>query len=114
MFKKLFHSIVLAAVLSISITVNAQKINEPRTTAEWTATYQPFPYCRQPCITVGTYDLGCYLITTTKGNILINTGLAASESQIKSNIESLGFKFSDTKILLTTQAHYDHMGAMAA
>jgi metallo-beta-lactamase class B len=44
---------------------------------------------------------------------LINTGLGASAAQIKSNIETLGFKFSDIKILLTTQAHYDHMGAMA-
>jgi len=113
MFKKLFHNIVLAVVLSISVTVHAQKINEPRTTAEWTATYQPFRIAGN-LYYVGTYDLACYLITTTKGNILINTGLAASESQIKSNIETLGFKFSDTKILLTTQAHYDHMGAMAA
>ena len=100
-------------MLSISITVNAQKINEPRTTAEWTATYQPFRIAGN-LYYVGTYDLACYLITTTKGNILINTGLAASESQIKNNIETLGFKFSDTKILLTTQAHYDHVGAMAA
>jgi len=113
MFRNLFHNIVLAAVLSISITVNAQKINEPKTTAEWTATYQPFRIVGN-LYYVGTYDLSCYLITTTKGNILINTGLAASESQIKSNIETLGFKFSGTKILLTTQAHYDHMGAMAA
>ena len=113
MFRNLFYNIVLAALLSISITVNAQKINEPRTTAEWTATYQPFLIAGN-LYYVGTYDLGCYLITTTKGNILINTGLAASESQIKNNIETLGFKISDTKILLTTQAHYDHMGAMAA
>jgi len=113
MFRNLFYNIVLAALLSISITVNAQKINEPRTTAEWTATYQPFLIAGN-LYYVGTYDLGCYLITTTKGNILINTGLAASESQIKNNIETLGFKIADTKILLTTQAHYDHMGAMAA
>jgi len=33
---------------------------------------------------------------------------------IRANIEALGFKFSDLKILLTTQAHYDHVGAMAA
>jgi metallo-beta-lactamase class B len=111
MFKYLFYTIILTAVLSI--IVNAQNINEPRTTAEWTATYQPFRIAGN-LYYVGTYDLGCYLITTTKGNILINTGLAASESQIISNIETLGFKFSDTKILLTTQAHYDHMGAMAA
>jgi metallo-beta-lactamase class B len=44
---------------------------------------------------------------------LINTGLAASAEQIKSNIETLGFRLADTKILLTTQAHYDHLGAMA-
>jgi len=100
-------------MLSISITVNAQKINEPRTSAEWTATYQPFRIAGN-LYYVGTYDLACYLITTAKGNILINTGLAASESQIKNNIEALGFKFSDTKILLTTQAHYDHTGALAA
>jgi metallo-beta-lactamase class B len=100
-------------MLSISITVSAQKINEPRTTAEWTATYQPFRIAGN-LYYVGTYDLACYLITTTRGNILINTGLAASESQIRNNIETLGFKFSDTKILLNTQAHYDHMGAMAA
>ena len=113
MFRNLFHNIVLAAVLSISTTVNAQKINEPRTTAEWTATYQPFRIAGN-LYYVGTHDLACFLIKTTKGNILINTGLAASESQIKNNIETLGFKFSDIKILLTTQAHYDHVGAMAA
>jgi len=113
MLKYLFQNIVLAALLSISITVHAQKINEPRTTPEWTATYQPFRIAGN-LYYVGTYDLACYLITTSKGNILINTGLAASESQIKNNIETLGFKFSDIKILLTTQAHYDHMGAMAA
>ena len=111
MFRNLLHSLVLAAVLSISITVNAQKINEPRTTAEWTATYEPFRIAGN-LYYVGTYDLACYLITTTNGNILINTGLAASESQIRNNIETLGFKYSDTKILLTTQAHYDHMGAI--
>ena len=80
---------------------------------EWTAPYQPFRIAGN-LYYVGTYDLACYLITTPKGNILINTGLAASAAQIKTNIETLGFRLADTKILLTTQAHYDHMGAMAA
>ena len=81
--------------------------------AEWSKPYQPFRIAGN-LYYVGTYDLACYLITTSKGNILINTGLASSAAQIKNNIERLGFKFRDTKILLTTQAHYDHMGAMAA
>ena len=114
MFKYSLRNIIIPAVLLLTAsTVAAQKINEPKTTAEWTAVYQPFRIAGN-LYYVGTYDLACYLITTSEGNILINTGLAASMTQIKSNIETLGFKFSDTKILLTTQAHYDHMGAMAA
>jgi metallo-beta-lactamase class B len=62
---------------------------------------------------VGTYDLACYLITTPKGNILINTGLAESVPMIKKHIEQLGFKFTDIKILLATHAHYDHVAGMA-
>ena len=100
--------------LAISLFSTAQKVNEPKVTnAEWSQPYQPFRIAGN-LYYVGTYELACFLITTTKGNILINTGLASSASQIKNNIEALGFKFSDIKILLTTQAHYDHVGAMAA
>jgi len=114
MFNRSFQNIALTVVLSFTVlAAAAQKIKEPRTTAEWEKAYQPFRIAGN-LYYVGTYDLGCYLITTSQGNILINTGLAASITQIKNNIEELGFKFSDTKILLTTQAHYDHVGAMAA
>src|ERR1044071_1623347 len=113
MSKKLFQNILFTfALIFIVPVVSAQKINEPKTTEEWTRSYQPFRIAGN-LYYVGTYDLCCYLITTSKGNILINTGLAASLTQIKNNIETLGFKFADTKILLTSQAHYDHVGAMA-
>jgi metallo-beta-lactamase class B len=62
---------------------------------------------------VGTYDLACYLITTPAGNIIINTGVDGSAPMIQQSVESLGFKIKDTKILLTTQAHYDHVAGMA-
>lgn len=32
---------------------------------------------------------------------------------IKDNIKKLGFNYKDIKILTLTQAHFDHMGAMA-
>lgn len=57
---------------------------------------------------VGTDDLASYLIVTSKGNILINSDLEASVPMIKASIEKLGFKFSDTKILLISHAHFDH------
>jgi metallo-beta-lactamase class B len=113
--KDLFRNIMLIASLSLACSsVQAQKVQEPAATnAEWSKPYQPFRIAGN-LYYVGTYDLACYLITTSQGNILINTGLAASAEQIKKNIENLGFRFSDTKILLTTQAHFDHVGAMAA
>src|SRR5436190_23172504 len=91
----------------------SQKVTEPQNTdPKWSQPYQPFRIVGN-LYYVGTYDLACYLIVTAEGNFLINTGLAASASMIRENIESLGFKFTDTKILLTTQAHYDHVAAMA-
>jgi metallo-beta-lactamase class B len=107
--------IILTLVISLfGCRALAQKVNEPRTgNAQWSQPYQPFRIVGN-LYYVGTYDLACYLIVTPKGNILINTGLAASVSQISDNIQSLGFKLSDTKILLTTQAHYDHVAALAA
>ena len=90
-----------------------QKVNEPKETPpDWSKPYQPFRIVGN-LYYVGTYDLASYLITTSQGNILINTGLASSTQQIKSNIEKLGFKFTDIKILLITHAHFDHVGAVA-
>ncbi len=109
------RSILLTLIISslISIRSEAQKINEPQNvSAQWSQPYQPFRIVGNVYY-VGTYDLACYLITTSEGNILINSGLAASTPIIKKNIEELGFKVADTKILLTTQAHYDHVGAFA-
>lgn len=111
---KLRRFIPIVIFTLLSATINAQQVKEPKLThPEWAQAYQPYRIAGN-LYYVGTYDLASYLIVTKKGNILINTGLASSGEQIKANIESLGFKFSDIKILLTTQAHYDHLGAMAA
>jgi metallo-beta-lactamase class B len=106
---------VFAWLLCTVFFVWAQKVVEPstKTHPEWSKPYPPFRIAGN-LYYVGTYDLASYLIVTDKGNILINTGLKSSAASIKKSIESLGFKLSDTKILLNTQAHYDHMGAMAA
>jgi len=115
MHKYILRIVTLIITISfVNVLASAQKVTEPKNTpAEWSKPFQPFRIVGN-LYYVGTYDLACYLITTAQGNILINTGLAASLPIIKANIEALGFKFADTKILLTMQAHYDHMGAMAA
>ena len=58
---------------------------------------------------VGTESLGSFLIVTPEGNILINSDYEATVPVIRDSVEKLGFKFTDTKILLGSHAHADHM-----
>ena len=62
---------------------------------------------------VGDTDLAAYLVVTPKGDILINSGFEYSVSEIRRRMKTLGFRFSDIKILLATHAHSDHVAAMA-
>ena len=81
--------------------------------AEWSRPTEPFRIVGN-VYWVGTYDLSSYLITSPEGHIVINTGLADSVSQIRANIERLGFRISDVKILTATHAHWDHVAGLAA
>ena len=79
---------------------------------DWT---RPFPGHRVigNLYAVGTYGLGVFLIASDEGHILINTGLEDSTPLIRENIESVGFRLEDVRILLTMQAHWDHTAALA-
>ncbi|HYP06214.1 MAG TPA: metallo-beta-lactamase, partial [Bryobacteraceae bacterium] len=79
---------------------------------EWAKPFQPHRVIG-PVYYIGTADLACFLITSPSGHILLNTGLADSAGMIRKNVESLGFKLADVKMLLTNQAHFDHVAAMA-
>ncbi|AQX05102.1 subclass B3 metallo-beta-lactamase [Elizabethkingia meningoseptica] len=106
------RNLVILFFLLITFSWKAQVVKEPENTnEEWSRSYEPFRIAGN-LYYVGTYDLASYLIVTDKGNILINTGLAGSLPMIKENIKKLGFNYKDIKILLLTQAHYDHTGAL--
>jgi len=60
---------------------------------------------------VGTADLAVYLINTPEGNILINSDFPEDVPLIRKSIEQLGFKYADTRILLSSHAHGDHDAA---
>src|SRR6476661_7912919 len=57
---------------------------------------------------VGTRTLTSFLIVTPQGNILINSTYERNVPVIQHSVEQLGFRFSDTKILLGNHAHGDH------
>ncbi|WP_158800251.1 subclass B3 metallo-beta-lactamase [Pedobacter sp. L105] len=112
-FKKLLQiTLLITGLMLCYFCSSAQKLISIPTQKDWSREEEPFRIAGN-LYYVGTYDLACYLITTPKGNILINTGLAGSAPMIRRHIEKLGFRFSDTKILLATHAHFDHVGALA-
>ena len=78
----------------------------------WTTPITPFRIA-DTLYYVGSEDLASYLVVTPKGNILINANLDSSPPQIRDSVEKLGFRWSDTRILLNSQAHYDHVGGAA-
>jgi metallo-beta-lactamase class B len=80
---------------------------------DWTNPFPPYRIIGN-IYYVGSQGLGVYLITTPHGNILINSNLEKSVPMIRESIEKLGFRFSDTKILLISHAHWDHCAGSAA
>ena len=89
---KFKYLVAAAFVLSAFATDAAfvqQRVKVPITNKEWE---QPFPGFKVVgnLYYVGTYDLGCYLIDTGAGLILVNSGAPGSYPLIKSSIEALG------------------------
>ena len=93
----------------LALSVSAPAAAQPE---GWT---RPFPGHRVigNLYAVGTYDLAVFLVTSDEGHFLINTGLEDSIPLIRENVESLGFRLEDVKVLLQMQAHWDHTAALA-
>jgi metallo-beta-lactamase class B len=62
---------------------------------------------------VGTTELATFLITTQSGHILLDPGFEESVPLIKNAMRTLGFKYEDIRVLLNSQAHFDHAAGLA-
>ncbi|MGO8760063.1 MAG: subclass B3 metallo-beta-lactamase [Terracidiphilus sp.] len=80
---------------------------------DWTKPFPPFRIAGN-LYYVGSAELASYLIATPQGLILINSSLEASVPLIEKSVETLGFRFSDIKILLVSHAHNDHCAGSAS
>jgi metallo-beta-lactamase class B len=100
----LFRSLLLTFVFACGLFAQENP--------EWTTPQTPFRVVGNVYY-VGSKDLASYLITTPKGDILINSSLVSSVPQIRKNVETLGFHFKDVKILLISHAHWDHAAGSA-
>ncbi len=105
--------LLAASTLTLLPMVSAQQTYKQLPAQEiYVRPYEPFRVVGNVYY-VGAYDLAVYLITTPQGHMLINTGVNDSAGPIKANIEKMGFKYSDIKLLLATHGHWDHVAAMA-
>jgi metallo-beta-lactamase class B len=57
----------------------------------------------------GPQDSVSYLITTPGGHILLDSQYEETVPLIRDNIQKLGFRYQDVKILINSHAHTDHM-----
>ena len=104
-----FAALVIAfCVLGLS----AQDYPRTDVQREWNKPVEPFRIIGSIHY-VGTYDLASYLITTPAGHMLVDSGLETSAAQLMAAIQKLGFALTDIKLLLNTQAHFDHAAGLA-
>ncbi|ANW05941.1 subclass B3 metallo-beta-lactamase [Bradyrhizobium icense] len=107
-------AVALVALMSLTATAEAQTPKDllAALRVKWNTPTEPFKMIGNVYY-VGTDGLASYLITSPQGHILVDTVMPESTSQIKANIETLGFKITDIKYLLNTHAHIDHTGGLA-
>jgi metallo-beta-lactamase class B len=105
---RLAASPALAIILSLALTMRLGAATNP----DWTRPFPPF-HIAGNLYYVGSADLASYLIATPDGLILINSSLESSVPLIRKSVETLGFKFSNVKVLLISHAHSDHCAGSA-
>jgi metallo-beta-lactamase class B len=99
---------ISALLLTVCPALQAQA------TASWRAMNQPAePYRIAGNIYyVGASDVTSYLIATPEGLMLLDGGFVETAPMIEANIQKLGFKLKDVKVLLNSHAHTDHAGGL--
>jgi metallo-beta-lactamase class B len=78
----------------------------------WAEPREPF-HVVGDIYSIGSAEVTSFLITSPKGHVLIDGGFAETAPQIIRNIDKLGFKLEDVKVLLSSHAHFDHAGGLA-
>jgi metallo-beta-lactamase class B len=79
----------------------------------WNAPQEPFRVFGNTYY-VGVAGLSAVLIASDKGLILLDGALPQSAPLIDANIRKLGFRTEDLRLIVSSHAHYDHCGGIAA
>lgn len=77
----------------------------------WELAIEPFQVAPHTWYVAGQTWVGCYLIDTGDGLILIDTAITESAYMLVDSIYKLGFSPKQIKKILISHAHFDHCGA---
>ena len=62
---------------------------------------------------VGTCGITVLLVTSPRGHVLLDAATVEAAPSIAANIERLGFRLNDVKLIGTSHEHLDHVGGVA-
>ena len=92
---------------------SARRARECPRCAEWLAPQAPFRIFGNTFY-VGTHGLSSILVTSPRGDVLIDGDLPESAPLILAHMRALGVRPQDVRVILNSHAHYDHAGGIAA
>jgi len=110
----MFASLAIAAAVAAS---------GPATLAEWHAACDGKEDWSAPApplhvfgnvYDVGTCTITVLLITSPKGHVLLDAATAGAAPSVAANIERLGFRLHDVRLIGSSHEHLDHAGGIAA
>jgi metallo-beta-lactamase class B len=103
--------VLIAFLLAIAVRIPAHAQADPTSRAS-NQPVEPYHIVGNVYY-VGASDVTSYLITTPEGHVLLDGGFVETVPMIAANIKKLGFKLEDVKVLLSSHAHFDHVGGLA-
>lgn len=99
------RAIACALALACTVVAEAQ--------SDWRQPFDPIRVVGNVYY-VGTRGLSSFLIVTPEGGLLLDSGEPESVPFIRANVEHLGVRMREIRILLAGHAHFDHVGGHAA
>lgn len=106
------YGLVVASLLLLAASANAQPTFTCRDCPEWNVTQDPFRVYGNTYY-VGVRGLSAILITSDEGHVLMDGALPESAPKIAAAIRALGFRIEDVELIVNSHAHFDHAGGIA-
>jgi metallo-beta-lactamase class B len=101
--------LMLAGALLVGTGALAQEVTIPPRADNFNEKKEPFRMIGN-IYWVGHSQVGSFLIKTSQGHILMDTTSSEEAEWTRENLEKLGIKMRDIKIMLNSHTHAEHMG----